>query len=217
MSSFGWCYPLTYFQLGSLTVPSVWFAASGALFIGSLFYRVIVGSKVGDWYWNGFFIYFLTWKLSYIIFHLDIFLKSPLSILYFNGGTKGHVIALTIVSFYLLIIGAKKYPFIVEESPRLVLLFFISYRVILSILEKSSIETIIYCMLLVSFLPSLIRARKKKILISNQLFLLFMLLFILMISLFETIFTLETITFIWIGGTVFILMLKVNKEDRLHE
>ncbi|WP_121614302.1 hypothetical protein [Mesobacillus foraminis] len=207
---------MTYFKLGSLTVPAVWFAASAALFIGSLFYKVIVGRKVGDWYWNGFFLYFLTWKLSYIIFHLDIFLKSPLSILYFNGGTKGHIMALAIFTFYLLIIASKKYPSIYEESPRIALLFFICYEVILSILEKSSIETIVYFMVLSSYLPSLIRARKKKSLISNPLFILYMLLLLLMFSVFETIFTLESLTFIWVGMTVFILR-KREKGGQLHE
>lgn len=203
---------MTFFQVGSLAIPAVWIAAFGALFIAGMFNRIVTGKKVGDWYWNGFFYYFISWKLSYIVFNLNLFLDMPMSILYFNGGTKGHVFALAILSIYLLIFASKRFPFLYEESVRLFLLYFSSYKVIIGFLEKSSFEMLTHLVLLSGFL--LLAQKKKKVQISSQIFLLFILLELLIISLFGSIYSLESLTVIWMGSIVFILGMKADKEAR---
>ncbi|RST77124.1 hypothetical protein D4T97_001090 [Siminovitchia acidinfaciens] len=199
---------MTYFQVGSLAIPAVWIAVVGALFVASLFNWAVMGKKVEDWYWNGFFYYFVSWKLSYIVFNFNLFLDMPMSVLYFNGGEKGHALALVILSIYLLV-ALKRFPFLYEESSRLFLLYFISYQVIVGFLEKSSLEMFIHLVLLFGFL--LLLQKMKKILISSQMFLLFVFLELLIISLFNSFFSLESLTIIWMGSIVFILGMKADK------
>ncbi|VEF46530.1 Uncharacterised protein [Bacillus freudenreichii] len=202
---------MTYFQVGSLAIPAVWIAVVGALFVASLFNWAVMGKKVEDWYWNGFFYYFVSWKLSYIVFNFNLFLDMPMSVLYFNGGEKGHALALVILSIYLLV-ALKQFPFLYEESSRLFLLYFISYQVIVGFLEKSSLEMFIHLVLLFGFL--LLLQKMKKILISSQMFLLFVLLELLIISSFNSLFSLESLTIIWMGSIVFILGMKADKGAR---
>ncbi|SDN42755.1 Thiol-disulfide isomerase or thioredoxin [Psychrobacillus sp. OK028] len=48
-----------------------------------------------------FFLYVIIWKSSYILFSWNDFGKAPLSILYFDGGEKGHVLALVVIAIVL--------------------------------------------------------------------------------------------------------------------
>ena len=61
------------------------------------------------------------WKLSYIIFYYDAFIQAPFSMLYFDGGLKGHIIGLILVGtlyflkqpyFHLTIVFAQWIRFI---------------------------------------------------------------------------------------------------------
>lgn len=47
-------------------------------------------------------IYLLIWKFSYVPFSWDAFLEAPMSVLYFDGGFKGHILALIILLFVLV-------------------------------------------------------------------------------------------------------------------
>ncbi len=201
---------MTYFQVGSLAIPAVWIAASGALFLAALFNRALTGKKVEGWYWNGFFYYFVLWKLSYIVFNLGLFLDMPLSILYFNGGTKGHIFALAILTVYLLVFALKRFLFLYEECARLFLLYFTSYQVIIGFWDKSSLEMFIHLIVLGFFLI-LLSQKKKKVLISSQILPLFIMLELLIISWFDSLLSLESMTIIWMGLIVFILAIKADK------
>jgi hypothetical protein len=195
---------MSYFQIGSLSLPSTWLAVVAALFVASLIHRVICGMKVGDWYWNAFFLYFLTWKLSYILFNFKLFVGMPLSIAYFNGGTKGHFLALASLSIYLLFFARKKNPSFYRENTQIFLLFFISYGGFIHIIERNNIESIVHITLLASLISLLFILKRKKRLLAGQLFFLFLLLELFLISLFNTIFSVEALTFIWLGITVFL-------------
>ncbi|MFJ5622850.1 hypothetical protein ACIQD3_08945 [Peribacillus loiseleuriae] len=177
---------MTYFNFGSLTIPAIWLAASTALILAALFNRVVARERVGDWYWNGFILYFLVWKLSYIVFNLNMFLDIPLSLVYFNGGAKGHILALSILSFYLLFIAVKKHPSINGESAQLFLLYFICYEVVINTLEQSVIETLIHFILLTGYLFLLYFLKKKKITLSSQMFIVMVMLELLIFSLFHS-------------------------------
>ncbi|MFD1708314.1 hypothetical protein ACFSCZ_16480 [Siminovitchia sediminis] len=200
---------MSFFQVGSIAIPTIWIAAFVALFIAAMFNRIVTGKKAGDWYWNGFFYYFILWKLSYVVFNLNLFLDMPMSILYFNGGTKGHIFALVILSIYMLIFASKRFPFLYEESVRLFLLYFISYKVIIGFLEKNNFEILIHLVLLSIFL-FLEKGRKTQV--SGQLFLLFILLELLIISSFGSILSLESVTIIWMGLIAIILGIRADKE-----
>jgi hypothetical protein len=208
---------LNFIQIGSISIPATWVGASLALFLAFLIYRVLSGKKVGEWYWNSFFLYFLIWKLSYIAFDLKFFIDFPLSVLYYNGGIKGHFLALAILSIYLLFFAVKKYHFITADSPHLFLLYFICYEAIINFLEKSSMEAISNLILLAGYLFLHKFQNWRKNVISNQIYILLVLLILLLLSIFHTIFSVNALTIIWEGVTVFILLKKINKEDRSLE
>ena len=193
---------MNYFQIGSMSIPSTWLSASVALFAAALIFRVIAGKKVGEWYWNSFFLYFFVWKLSYIPFHLNMFLDMPLSLIYFNGGSKGHLVALAVLSLYFLLIVRKKYQ--TEVVPTLFLLYFICYELLNYLLEKSRIEAILQLVLLLSYVLFL-----KRNIITKKLFIILLLLYLLILSFFGTIFSVEKLTFIWLG----LLALTLSKEN----
>lgn len=193
---------MTYIQIGSISISAVWIAAIVALFVSPILHRVITGSKVGEWYWNSFFLYLLVWKLSYILFNLHLFLKTPVSILYFNGGTKGHLLALALTSIYLLFFTRKKYPFIAKEAMLLFALYFICYELTIGLLHKSVIESMSHSLLLAVFMLIVNRNNKKR---TGQLFILFALLEIFIISIFRTALSLDVLSFIWLGITVLIM------------
>lgn len=203
---------MTYFQIGSLAFPAVWLAVLSALFIASLIYRFLTSHKVGDWYWNGFFLYFLTWKLSYILLNLNMFVKMPLSFIYFNGGTKGHFLALTLLSLYLLFYIGKKNPGIYNALSHIFLLFFISYEVIILLLESNWFAAFTQFIVLASYLFLVNYLKKGDKLIPSTLMIVWILMELLVLSIFNTMFSLETLTFIWIGLTILVLFKKVDTE-----
>lgn len=203
---------MNYFQVGNLTVPATWIAVLAALILANILNRLLGHKKVSDWYGNSFFLYFVIWKLSYILFNIEMFINVPCSIIYFNGGVNGQLLALIFLSFYLLFIAPNKYPSIHIESPRIFLLFYFSYEVILNIIVKDYLGSLILSLPLITLL-FILKNRKK--LVSSQLLILLMLLEILFISLFGTLLSIETLSFIWIG--IIILIISRKQGDQLLE
>jgi hypothetical protein len=203
---------LTYYQIGNVSLPSLWLAVLTTLFGASLLYKLLTGRKVRDWYWNGFFLYFLSWKLSYILFNLKMFIDMPLSIIYFNGGTKGHLLALTVLFLYFLFFTGKKYPGIYKESASIFILFFVIYEVISNLLDKQWIEALFHTLLFTAYLALLLSQKRKRKLITGQIIIVIILIELLLFSIFNTLFSLEALTFTWIGLTVLVLSKKMDKE-----
>lgn len=203
---------MTYFHIAKLTVPAVWIAVLVALIASPILHRVLYNKNISDWYWSAFFLYFIVWKLSYILFNFHLFLQTPLSILYFNGGIKGHIIALASLSVYLLFFAARKYPFVVKEAPLMFLFYFFFYEITVSSLEKNATESILHVVLLVIFLLLFKKSGKLSI---KQLFILSILLEILIISTFRSAYSIESLTFIWIGS-IFLFLTKKKIQEGLH-
>lgn len=201
---------MTYLTIGSLTIPSVWLASIAGLILASLLHWIINGEKIEEWYWNGFFLYFLIWKLSYILFQFKLFLDMPLSIIYFNGGLEGHFLALIILSVYLIFITGKKYPSIYKESARIFLFYFISYQVVINLLEKNQMETLLHIILLAGYIFLLLYLRKKHLTLTIQMFIMAMMLELLILSIFQSLFSTQVWTFTLLG----IMMLIVSKKNK---
>lgn len=90
--------PVTeYFTIVNLTVPSSWIALLTAFFITYAAIRIRYGKRISGVLVDAIFYFILVWKLSVIITDFGHVIKSPLSILYFNGGKLG---------FYLGIVAA---------------------------------------------------------------------------------------------------------------
>ncbi|WP_049669548.1 hypothetical protein [Bacillus sp. FJAT-27916] len=196
---------MSYFTIGSLTIPAVWLAVLLSLFITSLLYRFASERRIDDWYWNSFFLYFIVWKLSYIPFHFDMFLDIPLSIAYFNGGINGHFLALVSLSIYLFYISEKKRQPIHRDAVELFLLFFIVFETIKYALETNVPAALLHLLLLIGYVVLL---KRKKQSLSSQVFFLFFLLELFIISFFQSVLSLEILTFSWMAVIACILSIR---------
>jgi len=128
-----------YLTLGTWTIPYVWIAFLIAYLYVDVRYR-----KADSQWPNAFehllWVYLISWKASYILFYWDPFLSSPMSILYFDGGWKGHLVALAITLFVFI-----RRKMMVGLSPLLVLWlqFIAMYQTIVSALSGQYIVTVL--------------------------------------------------------------------------
>ncbi|MFC4712150.1 hypothetical protein [Planococcus dechangensis] len=151
---------MSYVPILHLTIPAIWVSVILAFLATSLLQRFASGSKPKDWYWNAVTLYILAWKLSYILFNFDHFINMPLSLLYFNGGVPGHLLAVSLVIGYLFV-ARKKHIELTKQAVFSVLLFFIAYHVILAIFERQAVEALWHTVLLIVSIVS-VRLMKSR-------------------------------------------------------
>lgn len=88
-------------QIGSLAVSLKWLILGIAILLGLVTIKLWlkgtqeneIHKKVFDLIANGIFLGFIVWKGSLLILEPSLVIKSPMSLLYFTGGTPGLVIA----------------------------------------------------------------------------------------------------------------------------
>lgn len=93
---------MDYLTISRWSIPVVWLAFFGAIFY--LEYRMkneheTTVKLIDRLIWH----YLIVWKLSYIIFSFDNFIAAPTSLLYFDGGVYGHVLALLTIGVTILL------------------------------------------------------------------------------------------------------------------
>lgn len=92
---------MTYLTIGQYSIPISWIA----FFLAIIYcdYRnnnkVDVTNKALQ---RLLWVYLLVWKFSYILFAWSSFCQSPISLLYFDGGLKGHLLALLMLTVLLV-------------------------------------------------------------------------------------------------------------------
>lgn len=84
---------MAYLTLGELTVPVSWIAFFSAI-IYSDFRSKHKDKGTAKVISRLFWLYLIVWKFSYIVFSWESFRQAPMSLLYFDGGLKGHLAAL---------------------------------------------------------------------------------------------------------------------------
>lgn len=97
-------------QIGSLSIMLKWVLIGFSILVGLVVIKwwlqktqMKEGSKrIFDTLTNSLFILILVWKVSLIVLEPKLILNSPISILYFTGGTKGLVIATCISLIYFI-------------------------------------------------------------------------------------------------------------------
>ncbi|MFC6038030.1 hypothetical protein ACFPYN_01055 [Paenisporosarcina macmurdoensis] len=95
--------PVTeWFIIKSLTIPSSWVAVLLAILITGIIMWRKFGKETEDWYSDAAILFLLVWKLSVVITDFQMVVESPLSILYFNGGTVGIYLGLIVALSRLL-------------------------------------------------------------------------------------------------------------------
>ena len=82
------------FIIGSLTVPSTWIALITAFVVAYSAVRIRIGKYTADILLDAVFYFIIVWKLSVIFTNFNTVIKSPLSIIYFDGGILGFYLGL---------------------------------------------------------------------------------------------------------------------------
>ena len=95
------------FIIGNATVPSSWVALVLAFLITYLVIRLRYGKHISGLLADSIFYFVLVWKLSVILTDFNNVIKSPLSIIYFNGGLIGFYLGL-IAGMVTIVIELKK-------------------------------------------------------------------------------------------------------------
>ncbi|MEG0472347.1 MAG: TlpA disulfide reductase family protein [Solibacillus sp.] len=120
---------MDYLSIGSINVPYSWLAFLGAVFISEWMTKKDKDAQLDAY----LFMYIIVWKLSYVLFYFDAFVKAPLSILYFDGGMKGHYLAIGITVLQLM---RKRQTLQLDALWQGFLVFIASYHVIFGLLQQ---------------------------------------------------------------------------------
>lgn len=204
---------MSYVPILHLTIPAIWVSVILAFIAASLLQRFVSGSKPGDWYWNAVTLYILTWKLSYILFNFDHFINMPLSLLYFNGGLPGHLLAVSLVMGYLLV-ARKKHHELAGQSVFSVLLFFIAYQVILAIFENQPVEALSHTVLLAASIVS-VRLMKRREDVPHGLVIALLFMFeLLILSAFGPLFTWQNATVVALASLTLTLYIRHEQKGQ---
>ena len=118
---------MTYFTIGQVNIPVAWIALFIAVFYSDFRMRHNE-SETTKLMEHLLYFYLIIWKLSYVVFSATDFLQAPLSLLYFDGGIKGHVLAIGAI---VIVLYQKRQLIVWEEGwmywARLVTIFQLIY------------------------------------------------------------------------------------------
>ncbi|WP_157764820.1 TlpA disulfide reductase family protein [Solibacillus sp. R5-41] len=127
---------MDYLSIGSINVPYSWLAFLGAVFISEWMTKKNKDTQLDAY----LFLYVVIWKLSYVVFYFDAFVKAPLSVLYFDGGMKGHYLAIFIAVLQLI---RKRHTLQLDALWQGFILFIASYHVIFGLLQQNWLVVIL--------------------------------------------------------------------------
>jgi hypothetical protein len=200
---------LNYITFGRFTLPADLLAAFAAIFIGALIYKLKEKKSIDDWYWNSFFLYIAIYKLSYALFHFKMFIDTPLSLLYFNGGTEGQILAFAGIALYLLLIARKKGSSInTAEYLPVYFIFFMLYWTALFAFSEDLLAAALQALFLLGFLVFYFRKTKLNL----QYAILFLMLEVLILSLFSDLFSLENLLILALGIYLLTFQRSIKEE-----
>lgn len=95
------------FIIGNATIPSSWVALVIAITITYLVIRIRYGKYISEVLVDSIFYFVIVWKLSVILTDFNNVIKSPLNIIYFNGGQIGFYLGL-LAGMVTIVIELKK-------------------------------------------------------------------------------------------------------------
>ncbi|MGE6257100.1 hypothetical protein ACQKCU_04170 [Heyndrickxia sporothermodurans] len=167
--------------------------------ISAILYRLIKKKRIGDWYWNSIIVYFIAVKISYIVFNYQLFLKTPLSIIYFSGGEKGQFLATICLAIYLLFHLRRGKQTVLSEFIPIYLPFFLLYQIVLHAF-KENITAMIFELLLLLFF--MIMNNYQNRFETIKLFIVSILLESLLLSFFNELLTISNLSIVTIGGLI---------------
>jgi hypothetical protein len=102
-------------QIGSFAIIQKWLLLGLAVLFGLMFLKTWLrrfqkeeNQKLFELLLNTLFIGFLIWKISLFLFEPTLIWKSPFSLLYFNGGNNGLVLAIVLSIIYFTFKAQRK-------------------------------------------------------------------------------------------------------------
>lgn len=200
---------MNYITIGRFTLPADLLAAFAAIFIGALIYRLKEKKSIDDWYWNSFFIYIAIYKLSYALFNFKMFLNAPLSLLYFNGGANGQIIAFAGIALYLYFIAKKKGGNRnAEDYLPVYFIFFMLYWTALFTFSEDFIGAAMQAILLLGFLTFYFSKNQLNL----QYAILLLMVEALILSLFSDLLAVENLLIV-VLGICLLTFRRLNKEE----
>ena len=139
-----------------------------------------------------------------------------MSVLYFNGGASGHMLALAALAAYLWL-AVKKHPGLYWDALPILLVFFVGLEAALAMLEQQLAASVLHTILFAGIIIFLYTFRKRTVAGSTQIYILFILAEGLILSLSQPFFSVEPLTFCWLTLTVFALARFRKSEVLIHE
>ncbi|WP_203245975.1 hypothetical protein [Sporosarcina beigongshangi] len=101
--------PVTdYFTIVNTSVPSSWIALIVAFVVAYSAIRIRYGKKYAEILSDAFFYLIIVWKLSVLLTDFSSVIRSPLSLIYFDGGVVGFYLGLVFVAGKILWDSKKK-------------------------------------------------------------------------------------------------------------
>lgn len=181
------------------------------IFAVSILYKAVMQKSLSDWYYNAIILYIVIYKLSYITFQFDLFIKTPLSILYFDGGWKGQVLAFIGLAIYLVMITTKRYELLKSEFIPTYFIFVSIY----SLLQQAFLAHYVVAFINIMFLGTFIWIYlKSNVAHENQLFIFLLLVQAILLS-FSSGLSITHILMLSLGVILFILKKLKGEEQRL--
>lgn len=166
-------------QIGSFTILLKWFLLGVAILFGLVLIKVLPlqlpnreqKKAVYDLLTNSVFLGFFIWKGSLLLLEPSLVIKSPLSLLYFTGGSSGLVLAI-IFSISYFIYKARKLDISMLVTLKYGLLFSFSVLSVYHFLSATFVEdNLIYHVLIgIYSLTNFVLILVKKILSSYKSF-----------------------------------------------
>jgi len=202
---------VSYVPIFHLTVPAVWISVLLAAVAASLLTRVAARHKLGEWYWNALALYIVIWKLSYIVFHLPHFLDMPLSILYFNGGLYGHLLAIASLLGYLAL-AQRKHAAVAEQAATAWLLFFLAYQSILHYFEAQLMQAALHNSLFLAAIVAIRTLGKRPDVPNGLLLSAFFTVELLILSIFGPLVTWQNATLLAVAAFTIVMYIRFEQK-----
>lgn len=200
---------MDYITIGRFTLPTDLLSAFLSILIGGFIYWLKEKRSIGDWYWNSFFLYIAISKFSYVIFNFKMFMDTPISLLYFNGGTNGQILSFAGIAIYLYILiknGNSRIS--TKESLFGYLTFFMIHETVLFLLTGKILAACLQALLLLGY----IFFHYPKTRLHLQYAILFLMAEALILSLFSNLIFTENILLLGLGAFLLVLS-RFNKEE----
>lgn len=101
--------PITeYYQIGKMTLPSSWIAIVFAFISAYFFIRLRYGKKEAELVSDQLILLLLVWKFSVVLTDFQTVRQSLWTILYFNGGTFGFLLGVTVIAIKQIVDWQRK-------------------------------------------------------------------------------------------------------------